>query len=152
MILELSTMTKMQGDTFREMYFSAIENGTLLPPFEQFDECGLKYSVEHLASIGKFVIFFPVELMVNYVDEWTKDFVDSNITAWTAMYIMDIEKGIINLENINTTSIGNLAYCYVNSKNCHLRKISKKLLDLIFSKMQEIILQESEEFRIKHWG
>lgn len=152
MILELKNLPQEQQEEIQAFYNSSLENGTLLPPFEQFNEFGLKYPTEHLAEIGKFAIFFPVEMMINYVDKITKNYVDSNNTSFLNFFSESIKNSMRNFKDINTTSIGNLAYCYLHADSTLIKKAAKEQLDLIFSKMKEIVLQEAEEFRVKHWG
>lgn len=140
MILELRNLPIEKQEEIKAHYNSSLENGTLLPPFKQFNEFGLKYTTEHLGEIGKFAIFFPVEMMVNYVDAITKKNIDENNGYFISKTIAELI--VCNFDGINTTSIGNLAYCYMYSINRNLKQEAKFHLDLIHYEMSKVVKKE----------
>lgn len=138
MIQEFSKMT----DSDKLFWETQIKNhlliGILEEPTTEYNEFGLKFSPNHLKQISISLIFFPVEYMAKYVDVITKENVDSGNCNYYVEQFVDMNQPI-QFESINATSIGNLAYVYLNMKEEIEKQKFKDLLDKIFNEWKRHI-------------
>lgn len=81
-------------------------------PFARFDKNGLRYPVRDLDRLGLRIIFFPIEVMAEFVDVVTKTRLDSG----EAMPDITFAGLRANYHRMNATSIGNLAYVALHSR------------------------------------
>lgn len=99
-------------------------------PADNFDKYGTKFSISELQHIGLNLIFLPVEFMATYAD---KNCIDK---ANDENFIQSsFGKGQINkymYSELNTTSIGNLAYLYMHCPNEKIKQKCKKDIENIF--------------------
>lgn len=130
-ILFKDNYTKQEMDSivdyFRQLYPE--------PPSIQFNEHGLRYSLDHLQSIGLQILSFPLFLMETYADIVTVN--DPNLFVKELIDFVDD----IKLDQLNTTSIGNLAYISVHG-NEEVKATARKALLLISDKYFDSILTE----------
>jgi hypothetical protein len=101
-------------------------------PSTEYDEHGLRFTVDHLDKVGNNAILMPVELMAEYVDVITKHKVDSNDQS----FINDILTTEIyqdELDNINATACGNLAYAYLHTTNDYAKQHVKQIITKLFT-------------------
>lgn len=146
-------MTEDQKERYNKYYNGVLLTGELgykiEHPSNTFNEFGLKFSVDYLNRIGKNVIMFPLEIMADYVDEVTKKYIDTNnlefIDYQIHIFESDFKSVDIIWENLNATSIGNLAYICLNSKNEKAKEVCEKILQDIFVKMKGILLTHINE-------
>ena len=139
MIRRLSTMSDVEYSRWTKEYDNLLSIGVngfkLLEPFKHFDSNGLKFPIEYLNAIGKYIVFLPLEVMGEYVDVVTKEMIDKNPYKY---FLEDIEK--INIhdtdtwEAINATGVGNLAYACLHLKNVTHLALCETLLNDINDK------------------
>ena len=102
-------------------------------PAKEYNDFGIRYPIEFLNSVGISIIFLPLEMMAEFVDAVTKTHVDENNPAYENQVTNEIKGYAGNFENIikhsNATSIGNLAYILLNSKNEELKSLANEILE-----------------------
>jgi hypothetical protein len=102
-----------QLETMKQAY---IEHGIYKEPNAEFDGFGLRYDIEFLNKVNTNVCFLPVQLMANFHDNVTKNF-------HKTFTIKNVGKfDITNYKNYNATSVGNVAYIYLNTNDNELRQ------------------------------
>lgn len=140
-IVRLSTSTEEEKELFSVTY-GLIKNGMLgflvEEPSENYGPDGLRFSIDYLNKIGKYLIMFPVEDMVKYVDQMTKMSVDSKSSEFMDTVLETLERfDITNEESyqaINSTSIGNIAYVMENCNTEIIKDSCERFLNKILEK------------------
>lgn len=82
-------------------------------PYPDYDEFGLKFSLDHLNQITPILPLIPVQIAADYADQGTKFAIDNNEIRFDDSLLQNVEDLKID---INATAIGNLSYAYVNTK------------------------------------
>lgn len=97
-------------------------HGAYCNPCMKHKNFGLRFPIKQLEEAFPKIIFFPIKKQAEYADEVTREFVN------------DPEKiGLfkpISARGWNATSVGNLAYIALNSKNRLASEYAKGLLKL----------------------
>lgn len=107
-------------------------NAIFEKPQPEFDNFGLRHSLPHLNRVGGGAIFLPLEYMAEYVDVVTKKAIDEQDPVFLLKQVLSINSeniDKINLENFNTTSLGNLAYVALHAHSEDARNIAECLLE-----------------------
>lgn len=112
----------------------------LKKPAKDFDEWGLRFPINYLNDIGGGIIVFPLEYMAEYVDVVTKTQIDDNDGGFI-MNLITMEDDV-DVNQYNTTAIGNLAYIALNCKNEQAKDVALKLLQNYLDYYREAILKE----------
>ena len=129
---EFDETTKIK---YFENYNKAIEIGNLIKPNDEYDDYGLKFPIEYLSAIGKSIIFFPIEIMAQFVDETSMFHVDNNDEDFTSFQITKRDRTIEDIyPYLNATSLGNMAYIALNCKNQQVVELIEADLDYVFVK------------------
>lgn len=150
MIQEFSKMTDSDKLFWETQIKKHLETGILEEPTTEYNEFGLKFSPNHLKQISISLIFLPVEYMAKYVDQVTKQNVDSgNCNTYKVEQFVDTSKPI-DFDCMNATSIGNLAYVYLNMNEETEKQKFKDLLDKIFIEWHQHIYLSLVEFGAEH--
>jgi hypothetical protein len=149
-IARFSEMTEEQKKRYDEFYKSVLLTGIggtkVVEPTKDFDEYGLRFTTEYLSYIGKNVIFFPLELMAEYVDIITKTAIDKNDKEFIFNQLIDPDFNIEEqYENLNATAIGNLGYICLNCKDEKAKELTENILNEIFVKAKGILLAAMNE-------
>src|SRR6478752_6074945 len=102
----------------RKEYIELLDK-SLPPPYAEFDENNLRYSVEHLETMGGSIVMLPLEYAAKYVDGIFKQQVDENenefLIAASAIKHGQILKSDNEFSHMNCTAVGNLAYAVLNA-------------------------------------
>ncbi len=122
--LQFAPMTDEIRNSVENFWYSKYSK-----PAENFDSFGLKFSHNELDHIGLNVIFLPIEYMATYVDKICFNDV-SNVELVKRRMSCPIDKNIFN--QLNTTSIGNLAYLYMHCPSEEIKEKCKKDIQNIF--------------------
>lgn len=143
--IELSNMTKARKKEYLLDYEKMHNDESIIgfkfeKPLKKFNSNGLKYSPEFLQKIGLMLVMLPIELMQNYVDGITKTMVDENPEKLRKFLVSEDN---ININEINATSIGNLAYLILNIKDEELKNRCKLILNTIYKDTLKLI-QDSQ--------
>lgn len=123
-IRRLSEMT--EGENLKAL--QKIETNFYQKPKADFDEYGLRYSMEHLNSVVFTIGLFPLEYMADYVDVVTKTNVDNDNNDFISNFLDGVNRDI-NFERLNAAAIGNTAYVALNSKNEQAKQHALTFLD-----------------------
>lgn len=94
-------------------------------PRKSFDENGLRYDINYLNKMFPRILFLPIEQQALFVDA---------VTFYNCKFDWDPgEEDFLNpdtsLENINCTSIGNMAYIALNHLRPEVREHHKQQLE-----------------------
>lgn len=144
MITRLSTMSDKEKKDYLKYYkdvmLSGITGFKILEPTTEFNDLGLRFPIEYLRQLGKNVVFLPLEIMAEYADIIIKSSIDYNDKDFIYHQIKDLDCNIENVyQNINATSIGNMAYILLNSQYEKAKEICEKQLNIIYEKeIQEL--------------
>lgn len=93
-----------------------------------FNKFGLRYDINTLNGLGKRIIFFPIEVMADFVDGVTF----TRSSAGEAMPDLTF-KGLRDMYHLlNATSIGNLAYVALHSNYIKQKAHNFLLLEEIY--------------------
>ncbi len=108
-----------------------ILNG-LLDPVKRFlghyDSNGLKYSLRHLNEIRFNIQNYPLNLMAEYADKETID--NCMNKTWIAFQFQYIDPdNSYQIENANTTIMGNMAYIFLHSNDEAVRNKCIKFIN-----------------------
>lgn len=108
----------------------------ILLPLYIFDSQGLLHNIAHLNNLGcdlkKVLKEMSLEQMSNYVDEVIFDYVNkSENNHDIEININDYKDNPILMDELNMTSLGNLAYLFLHSKDDTKRKIAFEQLKVI---------------------
>lgn len=145
MIKRLSEASKESQELFNEYFNNVMLTGVmgykLLLPFDEFDENGLKFPLDYLKTAAPAIIFLPLELMADYADGITVLAVRSRDQAFINKLMNDLENFPSDLQTINATTIGNLAYItlHLNQATYVTQETEKKLTE-IFEFYKQITL------------
>lgn len=147
MIQELRTATPEQKKHFfsqhKKLTTVGINGFKMLEPFKEFDKNGLKFPIDYLQEVGAYIIFLPVEYMAHYADAVCVGFTDSDFEDFKSQLnatFVAINSFDSVFEQVNATSIGNLAHIYLNCNNEEIKAKSKAILDIIHSKLDNYLL------------
>ena len=112
----------------REDYLKQIKGKGFRNPNPDFNEHNLKFDIEYLNTIGGSIALLPLELSYEYADRLCRKSVDEEDGI--------VERSFINqvidenmLTDVDATSIGNMAYIALNSKNDIAKKKAFDVLE-----------------------
>lgn len=150
MITRLSTMSEKQKEDYMKYYEDVMISGVagfkMLKPADKFDENGLRFPIKYLNEFGKNIIFLVLELIAEYADVITTCSIDENDKGFIYHQIIDLDFDIEKMyDNLNATSIGNIAYICLNCKDEKVKLIAEKILNEIFVKAKGILLNQINE-------
>ncbi|MBE7412686.1 MAG: hypothetical protein HS129_11615 [Leptospiraceae bacterium] len=83
---------------------------------------GLNYSIEYLESLFLVIIDYPLVFMAKFADRVCQSKVEK-------ITLSEITSFDFNFGNFNTTSIGNLAFVAINTKDRNIREGCFLILD-----------------------
>lgn len=146
MIKQLKNLTEKERNEFEAFYKQMCDGGVFLRPSKEFDGFGSRFPIDYLNKIGLSIIFLPVEIMAEYVDKTTKQYIDENSQGFIQGVIDSLTLDNECYEDLNTTSVGNVAYCYVYSKNDVLKGLSLIWLNFLHKIEFDKMLQTMKEF------
>lgn len=106
-IKRLAEFTSEELKRYQDIY------NTLPPPASEYDRFGLRYSPDVLAKLGKKNIFFPLEVMAEFVEKPVKDKVDAGILSPPLQ--LHVLRACYHL--LGATGIGNGAYAVLHRKD-----------------------------------
>lgn len=129
--------------------FTDLMDKNLPRPFEKFNEFGLRYSTEHLATMNGSIVMLPLEYAANYVDAIFKKQVDDNdleyLSAAASLKHGQILKSDNEFAHMNCTAVGNLAYAILNSKDQEVSDVFMEFYQAYadwYSQMVDLITDE----------
>ena len=109
-------------------------------PKPDFDEYGLRFDTEYLRTLGNNILLIPVKYMAEYVDVITKGYVDKNDEVFIDVIKHDSDFVKEELNNMNATSCGNMAYTYLHTKDNDVKEYMKRnIRNLSIWKVEEMI-------------
>ena len=135
-IKKLSEMTPQQQLQYMQYYETLCTKGLhgfkVLKPGRFFDDNGLRFPVDYLNRLGINNVFFPLEIMAEYVDAVVKGYIDDNDPGfiYNGMQMISNKAAVISFESLNATAIGNMAY------------IALKCVNLTYARMNEALLNQ----------
>ena len=138
MIVSLKDCTEQQKQEIFQEYerFLTEDLGlTTLKPSEEFNALGSKFPKNHLLTLNLNLIYFPLEIMSDYVDKMTKTAMDNNDAKYINSAIGTLNLSSmksIQLNNMNATTLGNLSYIALNCQNPTLAALAEKELNRTF--------------------
>lgn len=149
-VRKFSEFTDKQKEYFLNYYKNHLLGGTFgfkwQEPNKEFDNNGLKFSVEYLNDLGLNNIFLPLEYMAEYADIVTVKAMQENSITFqkTALSSLILDNSNeINLDQLNATGIGNLAYVYLHTTDEQLKYETllflNKLLKIHIGKFADLI-------------
>lgn len=131
---------------YEDVLLTGVAGFKMFKPNEQFDEYGLRFNIDYLNSVGKNVVFLPLEFMSEYVDVVTKSAIDANDKEFIFHQIHDLDFDVEQMyESLNATAIGNLAYACLNSQDEKVKELCEKQLSAIFVKAKGKLLNALNE-------
>lgn len=107
---------------------------------DKFDECGIRYDINWLNSVGCMLIVYPLEYMATYVDRICHDYTNEEDQEFYDAFNDDSEHA--SFETLNATAIGNYAYIALNCKN---EKASKKAMEKLNEYLEWAVSSKSLE-------
>lgn len=144
-MLKFSTMNPQQRKDYENYYREVLLTGAsgfkVLEPSPIFDKYGLRFPADYLQTIGVQVILFPLEIMANYADVTTVDAVnnnDMNFIIQSGREIMATSAEEL-IRRGNATSIGNIAYVVLYSKDIIFAKSMEEFLERAFQVMVKLL-------------
>jgi hypothetical protein len=131
---------------YNMMKAGAIEGIKVLKPTKDYDDFGLRFPSEYLSELRHNLIFFPLEIIAEYVDIVTKENIDQDNKEFIYHMVHELNTDVEYLyEGINATGIGNLGYIALNCKDEKAREICEKCLDELFVKSKGLLLNLMNE-------
>lgn len=110
----------------RKEYIELLEKSLPKPTIE-FDENGLRYTIEHLNQMGGSIVMLPLEYAALYVDGICKKQVDENsqeiLSVAASMKHGQVLKSDQEFAQMNCTAVGNIAYAVLNCKDPDVQAI-----------------------------
>ncbi len=144
-MLKFSTMNPQQRKDYENYYRDVLLTGAsgfkVLEPSPIFDQYGLRFPTDYLQTIGVQVILLPLEIMANYADAITVDAVnnnDMNFIIQSGREVMATSAEEL-IERGNATSIGNIAYVVLFSKDIMFAKAMEDFLERAFQVMVNVL-------------
>ncbi len=143
--IRLSKMTAEQQQKYLKYYNEVLLTGAasfkLEKPNKVPNNYGLYFDIEYLQNIDKSVVMLPLELMAEYRDVLTEQKI-LNDKFTQGINVEELEEFSLEKDynNINATTIGNLAYTILNSSNKELVEYSTNILNQIFVKYKGEVL------------
>ncbi len=133
MILKLSTMSDEAREAFlanpytvKHHVFEDAYCEINLPPSDDF--------FDHSGEIGLMIIFFPIEKMVLFSDEFSQNEIDS-IQPIQVLFNSNFE-----FAGWNTMSVGNLANICLHSCHPEVREEAERTLNKLYVYVESLIL------------
>lgn len=115
------------------------ERKVLTRPADVYNYLGLRFDINYLNALETRIIFYPVEIMAEYVDRITKNYMDVPMHSRTrksfeSQVMEDISFFSTQeiVETINATGIGNYAYVYIHTQNYELKAKLEQILNEIY--------------------
>lgn len=130
-----------------QQYNAYLTMHNLPMPGKEFNDSGLRFSLDHLKAISLNVILFPVQHAAQYVDVITMEAVKRNDPDYNRAQIPSIKDAIIRftgrtiadlLPQISATGIGNFAYIGLYASNEQLKYLCQEL----FFEIYKIVTKE----------
>jgi len=140
----LSNMTAEKRAEYEKevsaIYTKGVNGFIFEKPLEEFNEDGLKYDPAHLFKINKAILFLPIEFMQKYADAITVNMLkyERDDLILNTDFNFNIDK---SYDNINTTSIGNLAYISLNINDKEIENKCNKALHDLFTKYYREVME-----------
>lgn len=126
---------------YNEVMLTGLGGIEILKPEKDFDENGLRFPIEYLNKMSQNIIMFPLEIMAEYVDVRTKNYVDTKDDSFIFHAVIDSDLNIEETyDSINATAIGNMAYIAMFSHDEKARSITEDWLNKIFVKAKGKLL------------
>ena len=139
MITKLSDTPEEYKEAVNAYLENLYQRGSLVRPADKYDYTGLRFNIHYLNALETRIIFYPVEIMAEYVDIVTKSHMDTPIHSRTRksfemQVIDDIDFFSTQeiVETINATGIGNYAYVYLHTQNNKLKTKLERVLNEIY--------------------
>lgn len=105
---------------------------SLLPVItsEDFDENGLRWPTSHLSMVFPDIMFYPINMMAEYVDRVTFEIIKKGNVTESNLLLLRIQEPLSSdIESLNATSFGNLGFItmYANNHNLRMTAYNKLL-------------------------
>ncbi len=113
-------------------------------PTERYNDMGLRYPLKTLNELGCSIIFFPIEVMADFVDGVSYHLVQTGAPAFEQQ-VMATDVPTMLRNRINCTTIGNLAYGALYHKKVNVRLKCVELLNGIYNR--ELNMLDNERLK-----
>lgn len=148
-IVRLSELSEEKKNLLESQYNQLLEAGVFMNPNQEFNVYGLRFPIEYLRNVRNYVCILPLEYIAEYVDVITKERIDYESDIQDDFYdYKTYELEDCDLDLVNTTSIGNLAYACLHSKHKKTRQTCEESLNKILAHYEPQKLEVFNNFNI----
>lgn len=117
---------KLVNEMFDERF-----NGQDFPKIKpDFDQNGLRFDIDFLNSVGTLISILPIQALAQFVDYVTYNNYKSDPTNFHND-LFQIFNNASEINQLNATALGNLAFIYLNTENPKVKQTIKKIILII---------------------